>query len=101
VDRLSTEGSALAYEVKIDMQVSAYRSNPLYASTKQQIGVDLPGLFDEGPRPDSVGDLAGKGWSTSVRTPFDFSRHHGRGPQPEQNDALAGNRWVFATKPRP
>lgn len=101
VDRLSAAGSALAYEVKIDMQLRAYRDNPLYASTKQQIGVDLPDLFDEGPRPDSVGDLAGKGWSTSVRTPFDFSRHHGRGPQPEQNDALAGNRWVFATKPRP
>ncbi|QMU71339.1 class I SAM-dependent methyltransferase [Streptacidiphilus sp. P02-A3a] len=98
VDRLSTEGSALAYEVKIDMQVRAYRSNPLYASTKQQIGVDLPGLFDEGPRPDSVGALAGRGWSTVVHTPFDFSRQHGRGPVPEENDALAGNRWVFATR---
>lgn len=47
-----------------------------------------------------MGHLAGKGWSTSVHTPFDFTRRHGRGPLPEQNDALAGNRWVFANKPR-
>lgn len=78
-----------------------YRDNPLYSSTKQQIGVDLLNLFNVEPRPDSAGDLAGRGWSTSVHTPFDFTRRHGRGPLPEQNDALAGNRWVFANKPRP
>jgi methyltransferase (TIGR00027 family) len=102
VDRLSAGGSALAYEVKLERDLLAYRDSPLYASTKHQIGIDLLNLFDREPRPDSAGDLAGKGWSTSVRTPFDFTRHHGRGPQPEQrNDALEGNRWVFADKPRP
>jgi len=102
VDRLSAGGSALAYEVKLERDLLAYRDSPLYASTKHQIGIDLLTLFDREPRPDSAGDLAGKGWSTSVRTPFDFTRHHGRGPQPEQrNDALEGNRWVFADKPRP
>ncbi|WP_326681879.1 class I SAM-dependent methyltransferase [Streptomyces sp. NBC_01237] len=101
VDRLSTEGSALAFEVKVEKDLLEYRDSPLYTSTAQQIGIDLLSLFDREPRPDSVGDLARKGWSTSVRTPFDFTRRHGRGPLPERNDALEGNRWVFANKPRP
>ncbi|WP_331719427.1 class I SAM-dependent methyltransferase [Streptomyces sp. NBC_01187] len=101
VDRLSTEGSALAFEVKLDKDLLEYRDSPLYTSTTRQIGIDLLNLFDREPRPDSAGDLESKGWSTSVHTPFDFTRHHGRGPWPEQNDALAGNRWVFASKPRP
>ncbi|MFE7608261.1 class I SAM-dependent methyltransferase [Streptomyces celluloflavus] len=100
VDRLSTGGSALAFEVKLDKDLLECRDSPLYTSTKQQTGIDLIALFDREPRPDSVGHLAGKGWSTSVHTPFDFTRRHGRGPLPEQNDALAGNRWVFANKPR-
>lgn len=98
VDRLSTKGSALAFEVKLEKDLLEYRDSPIYTSTKDQIGIDLLDLFDLGPRPDSAGDLAGKGWSTSVHTPFDFTRRHGRGPLPEQNDALAGNRWVFANK---
>jgi methyltransferase (TIGR00027 family) len=101
VDRLTTGGSALAFEVKLDKDLLGYRDSPLYTSTTRQTGIDLLNLFDREPRPDSAGDLVGKGWSTSVRTPFDFTRRHGRGPLPEQNDALAGNRWVFADKPRP
>ncbi|MFD7287119.1 class I SAM-dependent methyltransferase [Streptomyces sp. NPDC059863] len=101
MDRLSTAGSALAYEVKLEKNLLDYRDSPLYTATKNQIGIDLLTLFDGEPRPDSAGDLASKGWSTSVHTPFDFTRRHGRGPLPEQNDALAGNRWVFANKPRP
>ncbi|MCL7378302.1 class I SAM-dependent methyltransferase [Streptomyces sp. 35G-GA-8] len=101
MDRLSTAGSALAYEVKLEKNLLDYRDSPLYTATRNQIGIDLLTLFDGEPRPDSAGDLASKGWSTSVHTPFDFTRRHGRGPLPEQNDALAGNRWVFANKPRP
>ncbi|MEV6856863.1 class I SAM-dependent methyltransferase [Streptomyces microflavus] len=101
VDRLSTAGSALAFEVKLDKDLLEYRDSPLYTATKHQIGIDLLDLFDRGPRPDSAGNLTDKGWSTSVHTPFDFTRRHRRGPLPEQNDALAGNRWVFADKPRP
>ncbi|MFJ4916694.1 class I SAM-dependent methyltransferase [Streptomyces sp. NPDC088726] len=101
VDRLSAAGSALAFEVKLDKDLLEYRDSPLYTSTTQQIGIDLLALFDREPRPDSAGTLTGRGWSTSVHTPFDFTRHHGRGPLPEENDALAGNRWVFANKPRP
>lgn len=99
VDRLSAGGSALAFEVKLDKDLLEYRDSPLYTSTTDQIGIDLLTLFDREQRPDSAGNLAGKGWSTAVHTPFDFTRHHGRGPLPEQNDALAGNRWVFANKP--
>ncbi|NEA47725.1 SAM-dependent methyltransferase [Streptomyces sp. SID10815] len=99
VDRLSTGGSALAFEVKLEPDLLEYRDSPLYVATREQIGIDLLDLFDRRERPDSAGNLAGRGWSTSVRTPFDFSRSHGRGPLPEQNDALAGNRWVFADKP--
>lgn len=102
VDRMSAAGSSLAYEVKLERDLLAYRDSPLYRATKRQIGIDLLTLFDGEPRPDSAGDLAGRGWSTSVHTPFDFTRHHGRGPLPEQrDDALEGNRWVFANKPRP
>ncbi|MFE2378040.1 class I SAM-dependent methyltransferase [Streptomyces sp. NPDC059398] len=100
VARLSAQGSALAFEVKLDKDLLEYRDSPLYTATAQQIGIDLLNLFDRQPRPDSAGDLTGRGWSVSVHTPFDFTRRHGRGPLPEENDALAGNRWVFADKPR-
>lgn len=100
VDDLTPAGSALAYEVKLEKDLLAYRDSPLYAATKDMIGIDLLDLFDKEPRPDSAGFLAGRGWSTSVRIPFDFTREHGRGPLPEpRNDALEGNRWVFAGKP--
>lgn len=101
VDRLSPGGSALAFEAKLERDLLEYRDSSLYTSTTHQIGIDLLNLFSREPRPDSTGDLAGRGWSTSVHTPFDFTRRHGRGPLPEPNDALAGNRWVFANKPRP
>ncbi|MBD0710416.1 SAM-dependent methyltransferase [Streptomyces sp. CBMA291] len=99
VDRLTTGGSALAFEAKLEKDLLAYRDSPLYAATREQIGIDLLGLFDLGPRPDSTGRLTARGWSTAMHTPFDFSRRHGRGPLPESNDALEGNRWVFARKP--
>ncbi|WP_031516993.1 class I SAM-dependent methyltransferase [Streptomyces sp. NRRL F-5123] len=102
VDRLTTAGSALAFEVKLERDLLDYRDSPLYVSTHRQIGIDLLALFDRGPRPDSAGALSAGGWTTSVRTPFDFTRLHGRGPLPEQeNDALEGNRWVFAHRPHP
>ncbi|MFF9063347.1 class I SAM-dependent methyltransferase [Streptomyces sp. NPDC014882] len=101
VDRLTAGGSALAFEAKLEKDLLAYRDSTIYTATREQIGIDLLHLFDKGPRPDSAGDLAARGWSTSVHTPFDFTRRHGRGPLPEPNDALEGNRWVFAHKPRP
>ncbi|MBT3075108.1 MULTISPECIES: class I SAM-dependent methyltransferase [Streptomyces] len=100
VDRLTAGGSALAFEAKLEKNLLAYRDSALYTATREQIGIDLLDLFDLSPRPDSVGRLAERGWSTAVHTPFDFTRLHGRGPLPEPNDALAGNRWVFADKPR-
>ncbi|MFD3523490.1 class I SAM-dependent methyltransferase [Streptomyces sp. NPDC058653] len=101
VDRLSAGGSALAYEVKLEKDLLAYRDSALYTATREQIGIDLLTLFDGEPRPDSAADLVGKGWSAEVHTPFHFTHRHGRGPRPERNDALEGNRWVFANKPRP
>ncbi|MCP2170142.1 class I SAM-dependent methyltransferase [Goodfellowiella coeruleoviolacea] len=98
VNRVSAAGSALAFEVKLDRESPAVRANPVYSSTKRQIGVDLLALFDGEARPDSAGDLSRLGWATAVHTPFHFTRRYGCGPQPEQNDALASNRWVFATK---
>ncbi|MFI1224757.1 MULTISPECIES: SAM-dependent methyltransferase [unclassified Streptomyces] len=99
VDRLSAAGSSLGYEAKLGVESAAVRDSPVYAAAKQRIGVDLLALFDGEPRPDSAGDLAGRGWSTAVRTPFHFTRRHGRGPRPESPDALAANRWVFAHRP--
>ncbi|MGW6292544.1 class I SAM-dependent methyltransferase [Streptomyces sp. NPDC055058] len=101
VDELTTGGSALAFEVKLEKDLLAYRDSPIYTATREQTGIDLLHLFDREPRPDSAGTLAARGWSTSTHTPFDFTRRHGRGPLPEPNDALEGNRWVFAHKPRP
>ncbi|MFJ9770389.1 class I SAM-dependent methyltransferase [Kitasatospora sp. NPDC101157] len=101
VDRLTTAGSALAFEAKLEKDLLAYRDSPIYTATREQIGIDLLRLFDTGPRPDSAGDLTAKGWSTSMHTPFEFTRRLQRGPLPEPNDALEGNRWVFAHKPRP
>lgn len=98
VDRLSADGSSLAFEVKLGTESPEVRANPVYTATRQQIGVDLLALFDGEPRPDSVGHLRGRNWSAAIHTPFDFTRRHGRGPRPEPNDALAGNRWVFANK---
>jgi methyltransferase (TIGR00027 family) len=101
VDRLSSGGSALAFEAKLERDLLAYHDSPIYTATREQIGIDLLHLFDKGPRPDSAGALVAKGWSTSMYTPFDFTRRHRRGPLPEPNDALEGNRWVFAHKSRP
>lgn len=101
VAELSAAGSAVAFEVKVEKDLWAYRDSPTYTATRQQLGIDLLNLFDHQPRPDSAGALAGQGWATSVHTPFDFTRQHGRGPLPEPNDALEGNRWVFAHKPHP
>ena len=98
IDRLSAPGSALAFEVKLDKDLMEYRDSPLYTATKRQIGIDLLDLFAKEARPDSAGHLAQRGWSTNVDTPFDFTRRLGQGPLPEPNDALAGNRWVFAHK---
>ncbi|GHE98816.1 class I SAM-dependent methyltransferase [Streptomyces fumanus] len=101
VDRLTTQGSALAFEAKLEKDLLEYRDSPIYTATREQIGIDLLHLFDKGPRPDSAGSLTAKGWSTSMHRPFDFTRRYGRGPLPEPNDALEGNRWVFAHKPSP
>ncbi|MFF0474966.1 class I SAM-dependent methyltransferase [Streptomyces sp. NPDC004284] len=101
VDGLTIGGSALAFEAKLEKDLLVYRDSRTYTATREQIGIDLLDLFDLGPRPDSAGALAARGWSTSMHTPFEFTRRHGRGPRPEPNDALEGNRWVFAHKPRP
>ncbi|MGV9288293.1 class I SAM-dependent methyltransferase [Streptomyces sp. NPDC003719] len=102
VDRLSAAGSALAYEVKLEKDLMEYRASPLYTSTREQLGIDLLSLFSREQRPDSAARLASSGWSASVHTPFEFTHRHGRGPLPDnRNDALAGNRWVFASRPGP
>ncbi|GAA3838126.1 class I SAM-dependent methyltransferase [Saccharothrix violaceirubra] len=98
VDRLSAPGSRLAYEIKSVREVPRIRDSPVYRRARQEIGVDLLGLFDDDPRPDSTIALTSYGWRTSTRTPFHFTDVHGRGPRPEPHDALAANRWIFADK---
>jgi methyltransferase (TIGR00027 family) len=101
VDELSAAGSALAYEIKLNPESAAVRASPIYAVARRT-GIDLLALFPAGPRPDSAGDLTARGWRTSVHTAFDFTGRYGRGPRPEPGrpDAVATNRWVFATEPR-
>ncbi|MFF3004836.1 SAM-dependent methyltransferase [Kitasatospora sp. NPDC057940] len=98
VDRLGAAGSTLAYEAKLGPESAAVRDNPVYTTARERLGVDLLALLDAGPRPDTTADLTARGWSTTVHTPFDFTRHYGRGPRPEPHDAFAANRWVFATR---
>ncbi|MFI7536465.1 class I SAM-dependent methyltransferase [Streptosporangium sp. NPDC049376] len=98
VNRLSAPGSVLACEVKLGFESPQVRASPVYTVARQRIGVDLLALFDGEPRPDSVGHLKDLGWATTVRTPFDFTYHYGRGPLPVPNDSLASNRWIFAGK---
>ena len=92
----SRPGSMLAYEVKQGVNPAGQRDFPIYAAVRERIGIDLLALFSPEPRPDSAADLADRGWSTAMRTPFDFTRRHGRGPLPAADDALAANRWIFA-----
>ncbi|MFF2353278.1 SAM-dependent methyltransferase [Kitasatospora sp. NPDC058115] len=98
VDRLSAAGSSLAYEVKLGLEPAAVRRNPVYLAARDRLGIDLLALFDDEPRPDTAADLAALGWATVTHTPFDFTRHYGRGPRPEPDDALAANRWTFASR---
>ncbi|RAJ61170.1 MULTISPECIES: class I SAM-dependent methyltransferase [unclassified Streptomyces] len=100
IDRLSAADSTLAYEIKDLVESSQVRSSPVYTTTRRRIGIDLLALFDGEPRPDSAAELASLGWTVTTRTPYDFTRRHGRGPLPEPNDALAANRWIFAAAPR-
>ena len=99
VDELSAAGSTLAYEIKLGPEPAAVRGSSIYQAA-ERTGIDLLTMFDAEPRPDSAGDLTARGWRTSVHTPFDFTRQHGRGPHPVPGrpDALAANRWVFATR---
>lgn len=100
IDRLSAAGSSLAYEVKLGVEAPRVRASPVYAAARQRTGIDLLALFDGGPRPDTAGELAARGWTVATRTPYDFATVHGRGPRAEPNDALAANRWCFAGRPR-
>ncbi|MFD5826269.1 SAM-dependent methyltransferase [Lentzea sp. NPDC060358] len=98
VDRLGVRDSSIAFEVKLGSESPQVRSSTVYSLARQRIGVDLLSLFDAEPRPDSAGYLASRGWATEVTTPFDFARSFGRGPEPQADDALASNRWIFATR---
>ncbi|MDO0924299.1 SAM-dependent methyltransferase [Streptomyces sp. TG1A-8] len=95
----SGPGSALGCEVKHGVDPAGQRDYPIYAAARERAGIDLLALFSAEPRPDSAAELAARGWATSVHSPFDFTRRHGRGPQPAEHDALAANRWILATRP--
>ncbi|MBM7774668.1 methyltransferase (TIGR00027 family) [Actinokineospora baliensis] len=99
VDSLVAPGSDFAYEIKLGLDTPQGRANHLYTATHHHTGIDLISLFNLDPRPDSAAALRTRGWSTTTHTPFHFTQHHGRGPHPEPDDALEGNRWVFANKP--
>ncbi|WP_428933809.1 SAM-dependent methyltransferase [Streptomyces sp. ACT015] len=96
IDAYSAAGSTFAYEVKLSIETEAVRSSPIYAAADERIGIDMIALFDPDPRPDSVADLAERGWRTETHIPFDHSRRLGRGPLPLPTDALNANRWTFA-----
>ena len=98
VDRLTTGIGTFAFEVKLGVESLAVRRSSVYTTAKQQIGVDMLTLFDHEPRPDSAGELRDRGWSVSVHSPYEFTASFGTGLRPERYDAMAANRWTFATK---
>jgi methyltransferase (TIGR00027 family) len=98
VDRLTRAAGTFAFEVQLGVESAAVRDSPIYRTAKQEIGVDLIGLFDHEPRPDSARDLTEHGWAVTVHTPFEFTRSLGTGLRPMEPDALAANRWTFASK---
>ncbi|MEU3218190.1 helix-turn-helix domain-containing protein [Streptomyces sp. NPDC006971] len=97
----SASGSALAYEAKHRVESATVRDSPVCTAAREHTGVDLLTLFDQDPRPDSATRLGERGWHTEVPTPSHFTHRLGRGPCPETHDALAANRWTFATRPKP
>jgi methyltransferase (TIGR00027 family) len=101
VPRLTAPGSAFAYEAKLEADLAAYRDSAIYTAARERLGIHLLDLFDGEARPDSAAALAARGWAASVQLPFDHTHRFGRGPLPVPNDALEGNRWLFAFKPRP
>ena len=98
IDRLTTGAGTFAFEVKLGVESAAVRGSSVYATAKEQIGVDLLALFDTEPRPDSAGDLIGRGWTVSVHSPYEFTVSLGTGLREQRYDAMAANRWTFATK---
>ncbi|HEY2693897.1 MAG TPA: SAM-dependent methyltransferase [Pseudonocardiaceae bacterium] len=98
IDRLTGGVGTLAFEVKLGVESAAVRDSPIYTTAKQQIGVDMIGLFDHETRPDSAGDLRARDWSVTVHSPFEFARSFSTALRPERVDALTANRWTFATK---
>ncbi len=96
LDGLSAPGSTLAYEVKNGLESATVRAAPVYAATRERLGVDLLALFAPGPRPNTAAALAALDWATTVRSPFDHAPASRLRPEP--HDALAANRWVTCTK---
>ncbi|MET7695614.1 SAM-dependent methyltransferase [Streptomyces sp. NPDC005483] len=97
LDTHSAPGSVLGCEVKHGVDAVAQRDYPIYAAVRERTGIDLLALLSAEARPQTVAELAALGWTSDVYTPFDFTRQYGRGPQPAPDDALAANRWIFAT----
>ncbi|MGW5652725.1 SAM-dependent methyltransferase [Streptomyces humi] len=100
IDAHSASGSVLGFEIKLGVDPAAQRDYPVYAAARRRLGIDLLALFRPGPRPDLVADLEARGWSTSVHTAFDFAERHDVALPRVPDDALAGNRWVLATRSR-
>lgn len=98
VHQLSAPGSVLGYEIKLTPERPVVQHSPIYRHARERIGLDLLGLFDYEPRPESAADLMDRGWAMQVRTPFHFTTQYGAGPRPLPGDALEANRWIFGRR---
>ncbi|AOS63822.1 class I SAM-dependent methyltransferase [Actinoalloteichus hymeniacidonis] len=100
IHELTAPGSTLGYEIRILPEPPEVRNNAMYFTAKQQLGIDLQGLFVVDGRPEPVDEMNQRGWSTTVHTPFDLTRRYGRGPTPVQHDPLDHNRLILAYAPQ-
>jgi methyltransferase (TIGR00027 family) len=98
VDALSARGSFFGFELILDQHTPEVRAAPIYRQTKEKMGVDLLDLFNADPRPDSLRYLHGRGWSITARTPFDYARKYGRGPEVDIEGVFTHYRWTTAVK---
>lgn len=101
VDRLSTPGSHIGYEIVLGQESAGFRNHELYVGTAEAIGSHLPSLLDDSARPDSAAALGAAGWEITERPIADDTLRYGRGPDPSVDDPMRHARWVFGHKESP
>ncbi|MCE0444776.1 SAM-dependent methyltransferase [Streptomyces tricolor] len=101
VDRLTAEGSALAFEAKLEKDLLGTATA---RSTRLRAGRSASTCFTSSRRdhaPTPPGDLTAKGWSTSVRTPSTSPAGTDAVPSPSRTTRWKATGGCSRTNPGP